>query len=74
MQHKIEEYNALVWEVISNKKGIICIAGNAKNMPNNVKESIVENVLMKKGKMSQENAKAFIENMESNGRLQMETW
>uniref|UniRef100_A0A1Y1KHU1 NADPH-dependent diflavin oxidoreductase 1 n=3 Tax=Photinus pyralis TaxID=7054 RepID=A0A1Y1KHU1_PHOPY len=71
VQHKIEENGDLLWELLRTRNVYVFVAGNAKNMPRQVREAFVS-VCKMNGGMA--NADAFIENMEKTGRYQTETW
>lgn len=72
MQHKIIEYKNDLWCLINTEKASIFLSGNAKNMPDNVREAIVE--VIASGGHSTEDAKEILKNMERDGRFQTETW
>lgn len=69
MQHKIVENKDILHDLIINKGAYVFISGNSKNMPKNVKDAIVEEVL--KGV---ENGHSFMQTMINVGRFQTETW
>ncbi|KAL0861111.1 hypothetical protein ABMA27_009610 [Loxostege sticticalis] len=73
VQHKIIEHGNTLWPLIRDKQAHIYISGNAKNMPDNVRDAFVE-VLAQNGNMSVENAKELLEDIEKKGRLQVEAW
>ncbi|XP_026754063.1 NADPH-dependent diflavin oxidoreductase 1 [Galleria mellonella] len=72
VQHKIIEYKNDLWCLINTEKASIFLSGNAKNMPDNVREAIVE--VIASGGHSTEDAKEILKNMERDGRFQTETW
>ena len=53
--------------------GIILIAGKAQDMPEQVKEAIVE-CFMERGGFDRDMATTFLNTLEDQGRLQQETW
>lgn len=72
MQHIIREQKELCWQFLQNG-GSIYLAGNSKNMPNDVRNEFI--YLTKEiGKMTIEQARTFIKNLEKNNRYQIETW
>ncbi|XP_035441863.2 NADPH-dependent diflavin oxidoreductase 1 [Spodoptera frugiperda] len=73
VQHKISENKDLLWQLVSNK-AYIYISGNAKNMPDNVKEAFVEDVLSKTGGQTLEEARTMLKELETSGRFQVEAW
>ncbi|RVE41573.1 hypothetical protein evm_013777 [Chilo suppressalis] len=73
VQHKIKEQSDLLWSLITDWNAYIYISGNAKNMPDNVKEAFVE-IFNETGGLSVEQAKEMLRGLEKNGRLQVEAW
>ncbi|XP_038219450.1 NADPH-dependent diflavin oxidoreductase 1 [Zerene cesonia] len=69
VQHKIAQYKDILRNLIINEGAYIYIAGNAKNMPNNVKDAFIDDVLSEL-----DDAKGFMQNMTTSGRFQTETW
>ncbi|XP_045455389.1 NADPH-dependent diflavin oxidoreductase 1 [Melitaea cinxia] len=74
VQHKIAEHRKVLWQLINEMGAYIFLSGNAKNMPDNVKEAFVEHVFNKTGNIEIEKAKEMMRSMEKNYRLQDETW
>lgn len=72
MQHLIHQQRELCWQFLENN-GCIYLAGNSKNMPDNVRDEFV-NLAKEIGKMTKEQAETFIKHLEKNNRYQMETW
>ncbi|RZC41878.1 NADPH-dependent diflavin oxidoreductase 1, partial [Asbolus verrucosus] len=70
VQHKILENQELVWKFLQNN-GQIFVAGSARFMPQEVRESFVK-VCENAGSMSRENAEKFIEKMEKQNKYQTE--
>ena len=73
VQHKIREHCDLVWSVLGEAQGSVFIAGNAKSMPEAVREAIVEAV-QKGGGLTPYEAESFVNNLGSSGRYQTEVW
>ncbi|KAJ8715777.1 hypothetical protein PYW07_010259 [Mythimna separata] len=73
VQHKIAEHSERLMKLIT-KGAYIYISGNAKNMPDNVRDAFIEDVLSKTGGHSVEEAKSMLKDMEDTGRLQVEAW
>nr|XP_026489576.1 NADPH-dependent diflavin oxidoreductase 1 [Vanessa tameamea] len=74
VQHKIAENRNLLWQLINELGAFIFISGNAKNMPDNVRDAFIEDVFNKSGNIELEQAKEMLNKMERNNRLQVETW
>lgn len=64
VQHKIRENAMLIKKALVVEKGIVLVAGNAKNMPKAVKEAIIEVV----------GDEDYVEHMIKTKRYQEETW
>ncbi|KAL5011405.1 hypothetical protein ScPMuIL_009956 [Solemya velum] len=73
VQHKIVEEMSLIWQLINEQGACIYVAGNAKQMPDNVRDSFKE-VLIKAGLKTVEEAELFIKKMEQTKHYQAETW
>ncbi|CAH2096814.1 unnamed protein product [Euphydryas editha] len=74
VQHKIAEHRKVLWHLINEMGAYIFISGNAKNMPDNVRDAFIDDVFIKTGKIEPEKAKEMLSSMEKNNRLQVETW
>ncbi|XP_032682772.1 NADPH-dependent diflavin oxidoreductase 1-like isoform X1 [Odontomachus brunneus] len=72
VQHVIHQQRDLCWQFLQND-GSIYLAGNSKNMPNNVRDEFVS-LTKETGEMTKEEAEAFITHLEKNNRYQCETW
>lgn len=72
VQHIIREQRELCWQFLQNG-GSIYLAGNSKNMPNAVRDEFVD-LAREIGKMTEEQAEAFIQDLEKKNRYQIETW
>ncbi|KAK7895815.1 hypothetical protein WMY93_021140 [Mugilogobius chulae] len=73
VQHRISENAELLMDLITNKNAYFYIAGNAKEMPNSVRDA-VKGVFQRRGPVSAEEAEQMVAAMEQSGRLQSETW
>lgn len=62
----------MCWRFLQNN-GSIYLAGNSKNMPNDVRDEFID-LVKEMGKMTKDKAEAFIEYLEKNDRYQSETW
>ncbi|XP_014467335.1 PREDICTED: NADPH-dependent diflavin oxidoreductase 1 [Dinoponera quadriceps] len=72
VQHVIRRQRELCWQFLQNG-GSIYLAGNSKNMPNDVRDEFV-NLVKEIGEMTKEEAEVFVEHLEKNNRYQCETW
>ncbi|GFT20663.1 NADPH-dependent diflavin oxidoreductase 1 [Nephila pilipes] len=73
VQHRITENGPLMWDLIQNRKATIYIAGNAKQMPQGVKDAFLE-IIKKEGCLTQEEGLKYLQSLENAKRYQMETW
>ncbi|XP_056288353.1 NADPH-dependent diflavin oxidoreductase 1 isoform X3 [Pseudoliparis swirei] len=73
VQRRVKEKAALLWDSIANRNACFYIAGNAKQMPSSVCDSLKE-VFQEEGGLSSDEASEMLEAMERSGRLQSETW
>ncbi|XP_071455129.1 NADPH-dependent diflavin oxidoreductase 1 isoform X2 [Hetaerina americana] len=68
VQHLIKEQRNLLQNLMLERKGVFMVAGNAKSMPSQVKEAMLEALQIK------DDQEKFINMLEVQGRLQTETW
>lgn len=73
VQHKIYEEHELVGDLILNQNAILFICGSSGAMPREVRITLVE-ILVKFGKMKNNEADDYLMNMENTGRYLQETW
>lgn len=75
VQHQIRKHAGAVFEAVHEREGRIYVCGSSGNMPKAVREAFVE-VLVEQGggKMSREDAEAYLDTMEKEGRYKQETW
>lgn len=72
VQHIIRQQRELCWQFLQND-GSIYLAGNSKNIPQDVRNEFVS-LVKEMGKMTKEETEAFIKYLEKNNRYQSETW
>lgn len=72
VQHKIIEEGQRVWELLQ-QGAVFCVAGNSKNMPFQVKDSLVT-VARQQGGLSENEALKYIDQLVKNKLYQTETW
>ncbi|RVE65475.1 hypothetical protein OJAV_G00116890 [Oryzias javanicus] len=73
VQHRVRENAALLWDLISKRNACFYIAGNAKQMPASVCDSL-KGLFQQEGGVSADAAAQMLAVMEKTGRLQSETW
>lgn len=73
VQHRIREQGEKVWQTLNENNGYFYIAGNAKSMPDDVKEALCD-VIIKHGHKTEEQALTYIQTLERTRRFQVEAW
>jgi len=73
VQHRLREQGQQVWDCLGKRNGYFYIAGNAKSMPDDVKEALWD-VVSTHGDMTLDQAKLFVTKMERDRRFQVEAW
>ncbi|XP_067662793.1 NADPH-dependent diflavin oxidoreductase 1-like [Haliotis asinina] len=73
VQHLIRDNAALVWDLLDNHQAWFFIAGNAKRMPDDVKEAL-QDVVMSAGGRNATEAAEYITQMEAKKHYQVEAW
>lgn len=73
VQHKLLEQANVIWELLQNQQGCIYVAGNAKQMPQDVQSSLCQ-IFTKIGGLNEMESESFLKNLEKQKRLQFEVW
>ncbi|XP_048772680.2 NADPH-dependent diflavin oxidoreductase 1-like [Ostrea edulis] len=73
VQHVMLNKGPLLWKLLEDEAAWFYIAGNAKQMPDDVK-SALHNIIQQHGHMSSEEADSYIHRLEQTRRYQAETW
>ncbi len=73
VQHKILTEEFLLKDFLYKERGSFFIAGNAKQMPDQVLDALKRGLCETCG-LSAKESDSFVERMEKDGRLQTETW
>ncbi|KAK3088044.1 hypothetical protein FSP39_013874 [Pinctada imbricata] len=73
VQHKIKENGAYVWDMINNYQAWFYVAGNAKQMPDDVRDA-VKYVIEEHGHMTSDEAEIYLRKLDQCRRYQAETW
>ncbi|KAK3605906.1 hypothetical protein CHS0354_017812 [Potamilus streckersoni] len=73
VQHQILRNSRLVWEALDSNGGWFLIAGNAKRMPDDVRDALKE-VIIKEGGKTEVEAELYIRQLDQAKRYQAETW
>lgn len=72
VQDVLKQQGAIVWSILQSG-GTFILVGNAKKMPTDVREAVLE-ICAQHGKLDSEQAKRFVLNLEVGRRFLMETW
>ncbi|ERL90081.1 hypothetical protein D910_07436 [Dendroctonus ponderosae] len=72
VQDKIREHGHAVWQALERKASIF-VAGNSKNMPQQVRQAFMD-VCVQHGQLSELEAAQLMERMEKASRYQTECW
>jgi len=73
VQHRIKENSKMVWDIIHNQGGFVYIAGNAKQMPTDVRNALLHVIKTEAG-ADDAQAEDYLSKLEAMRRLQQETW
>eukprot|EP00795_Rhopilema_esculentum_P010504 gene10504-19221_t len=73
VQQRIKENATLIWNIIHSQQGFFYIAGNAKDMPTAVMNSL-KDIIRNEGCMSTEEAEMYFKKLDARRYLQCETW
>ncbi|KAJ3092732.1 NADPH-dependent diflavin oxidoreductase 1 [Quaeritorhiza haematococci] len=71
VQHRILENSTTVWDLIENQKATIMLSGNAKRMPIDVADVLVE-VFQTAGNMDKAQAERYLADLEKKNRFQQD--
>jgi len=71
--HRMRERSADLWRLIGEEGGHLYVCGDAKMMAKDV-HNIIEEVVIEHGKMSKEEAEAYIKKMEQQKRYSADVW
>lgn len=72
VQHKIFENRETIWRLLNNNAHVF-ISGNAKSMPDNVREALADVIRVCSGTSAAASSDA-VRSLQEQGRLQVETW
>eukprot|EP00111_Clytia_hemisphaerica_P002252 TCONS_00006308-protein len=73
VQHLLKQQGEFIWNLISQKNAYFFIAGNSKDMPNDVINGLKE-IFQSAGSMKEEESEQYFKEMEMKSRFQCETW
>jgi len=73
VQNRILENKALVWDLLKDKNGYIYVCGDARQMAKAV-HAALHSVVCEFGKMNDQQANAFIEELQKSGRYLQDVW
>ncbi|CAH1786471.1 unnamed protein product [Owenia fusiformis] len=73
VQHVIKENAVLLWDLLENKGAWFYIAGNAKQMPDSVRDAL-KSVIQEQGLKTEDEAETYLRVLDKHKRYQAETW
>ncbi|XP_062612772.1 NADPH-dependent diflavin oxidoreductase 1-like isoform X2 [Saccostrea cucullata] len=73
VQHVMMEKGPQLWKLLEEDKAWFFIAGNAKQMPDDVR-SALHSIIREQGHMTSDEADTYIRHLEQTRRYQAETW
>ncbi|XP_072015905.1 NADPH-dependent diflavin oxidoreductase 1-like [Amphiura filiformis] len=73
VQHRIRENSAYLWDLVEKQKAWFFIAGNAKQMPTDVRDAL-KTVIQMEGKHTEDEIEEYVRTLERTRRFQTETW
>jgi len=71
--HRLQQQKELVFDLIHEKNGNLYLCGPGGNVPPQVRKAVVDSI-RDCGKKSQEYAEKYVEEMQINGRYNVEAW
>lgn len=71
--HLLEQNADEVWKVVGENNGHLYICGDARSMASDVR-NILNNIIMVKGNMTEQQAQAYLKKMETQKRLSADVW
>lgn len=73
VQHRLQEDSKLIWDLVYHSSALFMVAGNAKQMPDEV-VAVLKRCATEQLQLTEDEADAYIKKLELSRRLQMETW
>ncbi|KAF9437283.1 NADPH-cytochrome P450 reductase [Entomortierella beljakovae] len=73
VQHKMNDYKALIWDLIHIQGGYFYVCGDAKNMAREVNHKLIE-IAMECGEMTEEKAITYVKELRARGRYEEDVW
>ncbi|GAB6023213.1 NADPH-dependent diflavin oxidoreductase 1 [Chamberlinius hualienensis] len=73
VQHLMLEVKQLLWKLIDEQGAYVYLAGNAKDMPKDVTETLLK-IFQSEGRLSEDGADNYMKKLEMHRRFQTETW
>lgn len=73
VQHRLQEDSKLIWDLMHHSSALFMVAGNAKQMPDEV-VAVLKRCATEQLQLTEDEADAYIKKLELSRRLQMETW
>ncbi|XP_054714352.1 NADPH-dependent diflavin oxidoreductase 1-like [Uloborus diversus] len=73
VQHKIAENEKLMWNLIDCRGACIYVAGNAKQMPQGVRDAFLS-IFQSEGGLDEKSSLRYLQSLENRKQYQSETW
>ncbi|KAI1320102.1 NADPH-cytochrome P450 reductase [Mortierella claussenii] len=73
VQHRMDEYKELIWDLIHKQGGYFYVCGDAKNMAREVNHKLIE-IAMTCGGMTEEKATTYVKELRGRGRYEEDVW
>lgn len=73
VQHNIEKYGEGFVDWVVNESAVVYVCGDAKNMANDVRSTIID-ILLKHAGKTKEEAETFVTELQKNGRYIEDVW
>jgi len=73
VQNRILENKELVWNLLKDKNGYLYVCGDARQMAKAVSAAL-HSVVCEYGKMTDQQATTFIEELQKSGRYMQDVW
>ncbi len=73
VQHRMLEHAPEIWHMVHNQGAYIYLSGNAKRMPIDVADALIE-IFSKAGGLELEDARRYLKGLENARRFQQECW
>lgn len=74
VQHRMDDQRLLLRQLLLDRQACVFVAGNAKQMPDQVTQALRMALMNDDGSWTADKAQTYIADMIKQSRLQLETW